>query len=114
MKATINQITNETLYRGEDKDFTVYLYDEDTHEPIDITSYDEIKICLGNEDLTTLELTATQPGAEGKFAFSVTAAESILLAVQTNFLNIQLNVTAGPTINKEVFSNYIIVKDTDC
>lgn len=116
MKATLNQQTNETIYRGEDKTIVVYLYDEDTFEPIDLTSYDQFLLCLPNDDATTLSKTgASATPTLGKISFSITAAESTLLAAQDNSLVLRLNITGGPTINIEEFSaNVISVVDASC
>jgi hypothetical protein len=117
MRATLNQTTNEKIYRGEDKTIVLYLYDEETFEPINLSAYDEYLLCLPNDDLTTLSLTGALTGTavEGKITFTVTAVESALLAVQTNNLVIRLNNTVGPVVDIEEFpANQINVVDASC
>ena len=114
MKATLNQLTNETLYRGEDKVFTAYFYDSETFEPIDLSAYDDIKVCFLQEDLTTTTEVAGTLGDPGKFSFTVTAAQSALLAIKDHKFQVSLGITAGPTINLEVLENLISVVAPEC
>lgn len=114
MKITINQETNGKIFRGEDKDFTIYIYDSKTFEPIDISSFDDISVCFKNENTTTATFVGTPTANPGQFTFPVTAAESLLLAVQTHAMHVNLNIVLGPVLNFEEFTNYIDVVDPIC
>ena len=105
MKVTINQKTNDSIYKGEDKDFTLYFYDSTSFEPVDLSAYDEIIVCFRNTDNTVLDITTTLTSLTGgKIDFSITSSQSALLATQKNSLQVEFNDTVGSTSNIEVFS----------
>lgn len=120
MRITLNQKTSEKIYRGEDKTIVVYLYDEDTFEPIDLSSYDEFLLCLPNQDgelVPVLEVVGALTGTavEGKITFEITSAESAILSEQNNPVTLRLNNTITPSVDIEEFvNNNIEVTDASC
>lgn len=116
MKATINQETNETVYIGEDKTLVIYLYDEVTFEPIDISSYTDYSLCLINDDDSVLTKAGAVVGTgnTGKFSVALTSAETTLLKASTQILSIKLEDSGGPTVDIEEFSNNITVVTPTC
>lgn len=114
IKATINQITNEELYHGEDKDFTVYFYNATTFEPVDLTSYTGgINFCFKNTDASTATFAGNNGGTDGKSTFTVTNAEASLLEATKQYLQVSL-IDASAKVNIEVLTNYIEVKEKNC
>jgi hypothetical protein len=112
MKLTINQKTDEKLYRGEDKEFILYLYDGKIFEPISLISYTDIKVTFLNADNTSLVLTGDVTGLNaGQIKIIFTGAESILLALGKQKIQLNLEDSAGPTLDLEVFDNVIEVVD---
>jgi hypothetical protein len=114
IKATIDQKSTLSIFRGEDIAVTFYLYDNDTKEPIDLSSFTTVVICLGNDDSSRAAFTGVVTSATlGKFTIAIDATESALLA--TGIQNPQLELTdATPDLNVEVLDNMITIADPNC
>jgi len=76
-----------TIIRGEKRTISVTIVEEDSLEAYDLTGNSEIKVCLKNQDGTTLELTKTGTQVtvvseiKGKISFVVSETDSPNLKV---------------------------------
>lgn len=113
VKATINQVTNDEIYHGEDKVFTFYFYNSSTFEAIDLSGYTGgVTVCLKNTDNTDASFVGTL-GTSGKFEITIPNAEAELLSVGNQYPQVNL-VDASANINIEILANYITIKEKNC
>jgi hypothetical protein len=96
MKATLNDMFSEQYFTGEDKEISVYLYDEVTFKAIDLTGTTiEVKF-LDATDAVTTYTGVLSPGI-GEFTFNFINTDTLKEVNQ----RLQIEITSGA--GKDIF-----------